>query len=350
MADAPTRQAAGLLFLHAQTGLHPGSGTALGVVDLPVQRERHTGWPTVPGSALKGILRDACREAAKGAHADEYHEVDDNGRKVQKLNRSRRQVTNEDDPNLVAVFGPGKGTDASDHAGALAVTDARLAAFPVRSLRGVFAWVTCPAVLVRLVRDLKLAGLEHDFTQPFDFTDRSGGDGTIEGDAAVYCAADSPLRVGGNKVVLEEFEYTAVGTCDGAARWFAEHASADALTRNRLRSHLAVVSDNAFGHYAHYATEIVARVGLNYDTKTVKDGALFYQEVLPAETLMYAVALANPSRVPTDKQKENDIKTAGEVLDYLKKQLTKQPVVQIGGDETVGKGLCFAHLTGGKGN
>ena len=46
----------GLLGLHAQTALHPGSGTALGTVDLPVQRERHTHWPTIAGSALKGIL------------------------------------------------------------------------------------------------------------------------------------------------------------------------------------------------------------------------------------------------------------------------------------------------------
>lgn len=56
------RQATAMLFLHAQTSLHPGSGTALGVVDLPIQRERHTQWPLIPGSALKGILRDKCRE------------------------------------------------------------------------------------------------------------------------------------------------------------------------------------------------------------------------------------------------------------------------------------------------
>ncbi len=49
-----------LLFLHALTGLHPGGGTALGVVDLPVARERHTKWPLIPGSSLKGVLRAAC--------------------------------------------------------------------------------------------------------------------------------------------------------------------------------------------------------------------------------------------------------------------------------------------------
>ena len=39
------------------------------------------------------------------------------------------------------------------------MTDARLLAFPVRSLKGVFAWVTCPAVLERFHRDLQLARL-----------------------------------------------------------------------------------------------------------------------------------------------------------------------------------------------
>lgn len=328
MSDAP-RQAARLLFLHAQTGLHPGSGTALGVVDLPVQRERHTHWPTIPGSALKGVLRDACRETAK----------------AKSEHGGRRKEANEKDADLVAVFGPGKGDEASAHAGALAVTDARLAAFPVRSLRGVFAWVTCPAVLVRLNRDLKLVDPNGGLAQSFDFADVKDGDKvTLEGDAKVYCAAGSPLRVGTAQVVLEEFEYTAVGACDEIATWFAEHATADPLTKGRLRSHLAVVSDNAFSHYARYATEIVARVGLNYDTKTVKDGALFYQEVLPAETLLYSVALANPSR------KSDHAKTADEVLDYVAKQLAAHPVIQLGGDETVGKGLCFTHLTGGKGN
>lgn len=56
-----------LLFVHALTGLHPGSGTALGVVDLPVQRERHTDWPLIPGSSLKGVMRAECARRA-GPH------------------------------------------------------------------------------------------------------------------------------------------------------------------------------------------------------------------------------------------------------------------------------------------
>src|SRR5205814_1973237 len=116
MSDVTTNangQETALLFLHAQTSLHPGSGTALGTVDLPGQRERHTQWPTIPGSALKGILRDRCREKARERH------------------EGSRKKANEEDKELVAAFGPGKVDDSNAHAGALSVTDARILAFPV---------------------------------------------------------------------------------------------------------------------------------------------------------------------------------------------------------------------------
>src|SRR5437879_1083059 len=100
-----TQTASAVLFLHAQTALHPGSGTALGVVDLPVQRERHTQWPLVPGSALKGILRDRCRERSR-------------------TNGATRKAADEDG-NLVTAFGPPT-SRADEHAGALSVTDARI--------------------------------------------------------------------------------------------------------------------------------------------------------------------------------------------------------------------------------
>ncbi len=47
-----------IFHLHALTALHVGAGQALGVVDLPLARARATHLPLVPGSALKGVLRD----------------------------------------------------------------------------------------------------------------------------------------------------------------------------------------------------------------------------------------------------------------------------------------------------
>ena len=50
------------LFLICETPLHAGSGDALGVVDLPIQRERHTGFPKIEASSLKGALRESFEE------------------------------------------------------------------------------------------------------------------------------------------------------------------------------------------------------------------------------------------------------------------------------------------------
>jgi CRISPR-associated protein Cmr4 len=50
---------AAMLFLYTETPLHAGSGTSLGIVDLPIQRERTTGYPMIQASGLKGCLRDA---------------------------------------------------------------------------------------------------------------------------------------------------------------------------------------------------------------------------------------------------------------------------------------------------
>lgn len=279
-----------LLFIHALTGLHPGSGTALGVVDLPVQRERHTHWPLIPGSSLKGVIRAECA----------------------------RLVGDRSDENVLAAFGPETGA-ASDHAGAVALSDARILAFPVRSLTGVFAWVTCPAVLDRLSRDLGLVGGGFSaFPSPKKDT--------------AACTADSPLIAHDGRLMLEEFEFSCEGDAGEIANWIAARAVEDEGSKGRLRSHLAVLHDDDFTHFVRNATEVVARVGLDYERKTVRTGALFYEEYLPAETLFYSLVLCSDSRRPDTQRSSADI------LKWLRDK--ELEVLQIGGGETVGKGFC----------
>lgn len=296
---AQTQHTAALLFIHAQTPLHPGSGTALGTVDLPVQRERHTQWPVIPGSTLKGILRDACR----------------------------RSGGNNDD--LFAAFGP-ETAEADKHAGALSLTDGRILAFPVRSLKGVFAWVTCPAALERLTRDMSLVWSN---ANTFNLPIQPAKDKAL-------CQQNGPLLIDGNKLVLEEFEFERTADADTVATWISQRAVADDATRERLQNHLVVLHDDDFTHFVRHATEVVARVGLDYERKTVKTGALFYEEFLPAETLFYSVVLASASR------REGHGKSAAHILKYLGENLP--PILQIGGDETIGKGLCAVRLDSGK--
>jgi CRISPR-associated protein Cmr4 len=335
MSETNANVRGAVLGLYAQTSLHPGAGTALGTVDLPVQRERHTHWPTVAASALKGILRDACREQiAARTDLDELPRYDDEpaegdrpARRAQRQGRPRERADATLELNV--AFGPPT-AGAGEFAGALSLTDARLLAFPVRSLKGVFAWVSCPAVLERLRRDLELA--------------RGGADWLIPQVAAnrVVAETDSPCLIEGRHAVLEEFEFErAEGDPTPAGGWVAKNLLPDSEafrpTRARFPRQFLVLSDDYFTHFARYATEVSARIGLNYETKTVKQGALFYQEFLPSETVLYSVVLANAARARAGGGRD-----AAGVLDFLAAKLPR--VLQVGGDETTGKGYCATRL------
>jgi CRISPR-associated protein Cmr4 len=334
MTELRTNVVGSLLGLYAQTSLHPGAGTALGAVDLPVQRERHTHWPTVAGSALKGILRDACREkiAARADLDDLARHDDKEAEGDQPAKRAERKGTPRDRADatleLDVVFGPPT-AGSSEFAGALSVTDARLLAFPVRSLKGVFAWVSCPAVLDRLQRDAALAGQATGWQVP-----------AVKANE-VLVPPDCPCLIG-QHVVLEEFEFHKVaGDATAAGRWVADHLLPDRAefqaTRARFLRQFLLLSDDDFTHFARHATEVSARIGLNYESKTVKGGALFYQEFLPPETVLYSVVLANASRARNGGGKD-----AAGVLRFLSDNVPG--LLQVGGDETTGKGFCATRL------
>ena len=322
MAD---QTASSVLFLHALTGVHPGAGQALGDIDLPVQRERHTGWPTIPGSTLKGILRDACAPPGKR---------DDEGYGDNPQYRKWTAVFGPEPPRGAQTEGVKAPADTadkrpqpSDFGGALSVSDARILAFPVRSLKGVFAWVTCPAALERFKRDLGLAGAQPPWSSP------------VVADAKALFGEKLELN---GKMVLEEFDFENAGAPDTKLTGALTQALEDQPTAERLRTHLAIVDDSRFTHLVKYATEVVQRISLNYETKTVASGALFSIEFLPPETIMYALLFAAPSR---DK---NLALPPGQVLNSVTAVLHDRPIVQVGGDETIGKGLCALKLLNGK--
>lgn len=130
MEKTMTKPITKLITLQAITFLHPGTGQNTGVVDLPIQREVHTDFPMYASSGFKGSLRDKAE-----------HLWGNNDEKV-TLTFGASTEENQDAPA----------------AGAMAITDARILAFPVRSLQQVFTWITCPMVIYRLIRDAKLIG------------------------------------------------------------------------------------------------------------------------------------------------------------------------------------------------
>jgi len=70
-----------LYHLHALSPLHCGIGQAAGVVDLPIARSRATKLPIVPGSSLRGVLRQAIADDNdNGEPADELIRPQPNGK------------------------------------------------------------------------------------------------------------------------------------------------------------------------------------------------------------------------------------------------------------------------------
>jgi CRISPR-associated protein Cmr4 len=291
---------AAILFLYTETPLHAGSGTSLGIVDLPIQRERTTGYPMIQASGLKGCLRD---------------------------------VVSDDPQKVEIVFGPDT-RRASDHAGALSVGDARILLFPVRSLMGVFAWVTSQNVLARFKREALMAGLSVDWN-PIGPTD----------DGTAFVADGSILKANG-KVVLEEFAFTAQkkDSVQTIARWLKDNAlpaeGEYAYWQDTLEKRLVILPENAFRDFVQLSTEVIARVRIDDTKKTVERGALWTEEHLPSETLLYATLFASKPRV---QNPPSDLQDAAAVLNFVKNAVDGKRL-QLGGDATVGRGIVKARV------
>ena len=291
MTESKTNACPALLGLLTETSLHAGAGSSSGVIDLPIQREAHNDWPCVFGSAVKGALR------TRG-----------------------EQVWGDEDKRLFSVFGPKRG-HASDNAGALSVGDARLLLLPVRSLTTPFRWVTCTDALHRFRRDAERLGLGKRFNL------------SVPEEAKDLTAVTNSKQ---SHLFLEEYRLE-VQPDDQAIQNIAD-ALAQLSERDefaaRLKEHLTLVSNDLFAHLVRNATQINAHIALDSQTKTVSGGALWYEETLPPETLLYVPLLAQRSRA---NAKEWDAK---QTLNDFKTLFEAHPWLQLGGNETVGMGWC----------
>ncbi len=291
-------QANAILGLIAQTSIHAGAGSSVSAVDLPIQREGHNGWPCVFGSAIKGALRTKAEQML-------------------------------DEKTCFAVFGPDT-RNASDHAGSISVGDARLLLLPMRSLTTTFKWVTCCEALKRLNRDadlLNLSATALQFNPPDD------------PDPANTCNAWVPQEAPSGDLSLEEFRFTATekDLSDVLTALAALMQRAGAETE--LQKRLVIVSNDMFSFLVQHATPVTAHIAIDNDTKTVRGGALWYEETLPPETLLYVPLMAAKSRKENSGKSAEDIRKAV-VEDMFKNGDQDDYWLQIGGNETVGMGWC----------
>lgn len=285
-------------FLFTRSPLHVGAGQSVGYVDLPIQREPHTRIPIIPGTSLKGVLR---------------------GHPQLKENQA-------------ALFGRPAEKEEPGHAGGLLIGEARVLAFPVRSARGCFAWITCPLMLSRYTRDVKPPE-----TPPLP--DPSSLRETSDGQVSVFAAEQVSEN---RKVVLEEYTFSVEASGEKVRSAWESHLLGllpDEPVWKLLQGRLVILPDGIFSFFVQSACEVAQHVSIDDNTGTAKEGALFNQENCPPETLFYGMIAAQ------------EIANYDPADSLRRLAALSGSSIQVGGNETTGLGWCtFTFAYGKEGN
>jgi len=286
-----------LLYIFTRTPLHVGAGSSVGAVDQPVQRERHTGFPIIPGSSIKGVL------------ADQGNATDENGKII--LDKERNNATKRTEDGAF-LFGQGASKDGDQgNAGAISFGEAQLLAFPIRSAKGCFAWLTSPLALERWKR-----ATDSNITIPK----------APEANEAYFNAGQLGQTIGNApsaSALFEDYVFSHKGEFE-EAKTLASAIEIDGIWSELAEKHLVLVSDETLSHFARTACEVAQHVVIDDETGTTKDGLLFNQENVPAETLFFS--------------------SLTEIKDGAIEKLNIPNPIQLGGDATTGLGFCSTSI------
>jgi len=307
-----------ILYLFTRTPLHVGAGSSVGAIDQPVQRERHTGFPIIPGSSIKGVFADEWNDAL---------EIDSEGKKTRG--------------NGDAAWLFGSDSDKNPHAGALQFSEAKLFAFPVRSAKGCFAWITCPLILKRAIRDGVLSSSMLPFVEEVSrlfCSPESGSD--LDPDSHCLVSANNKSIVIGENAVLEEYTFSKHDTAVPVELMDAvASVIQDSLWKEEVPNRFVILSDGQMSYFARNACEVAQHVRINDERGTAVDGALFNQENVPSETLFYSMVTCFGGRGALNKDKESD-----RAADSFVAKVNEKKILQFGGDASTGLGYCSLEL------
>ncbi len=256
-----------LSVIYTLSPLHVGSGRALGGIDLPIARDVVTQTPIIPGSALKGVMREALENS-------------DNSDLEQIRRLFGPAATDIDDEKSGKASDQGRTLSAA----LLAFTESRLLAYPVRSLNFPYVHVTSLSLLRRLRRDAAVLGQDNHFAA-IDL------DGLDPGFAYTAQTLIDPV------LVVEDLVYTDEQIAGGETILQIAQTLADLLPGSAdaqaLRERLVILPDADFQHLMTQGIPVAARTQLtsgkttdaflNPETGQEEKGNLWYEEYLPAE-------------------------------------------------------------------
>ncbi len=288
------------IIIKAVSPIHAGSGRELGIVDMPIQRESHSGIPKIEGSSVKGCLKEWTR-LKKTSH------------------------------NVDLLFG----ADGQEQAGLVGFSDGKLLFYPIKTLHNIFAYVTCPYLIDRFRLDLGYIS-EFDNTTLIDVLTQLSAKRVSQDHAAVFYSKDYPANedVTGKRtdkqkpsIVLDEYSLEVI-SCN-------KNAVFDVLGLDPQRL-VVVLDDTDFMEMISLCKEIITRNKIDHETGTVAIGQLFTEEYLPAESILYTLLL------------ENGIQSSDSVVDNYVNEFIAEQILQIGGNSNIGKGIVKMRRLGGE--
>ncbi|MBI5591683.1 MAG: type III-B CRISPR module RAMP protein Cmr4 [Deltaproteobacteria bacterium] len=291
-------------FLKTRSGLHCGIGQGLSDIDMPTAKEAVSGFPFVPGTSLKGVLRD-------------YFDGSGDGAKFE------------------AAFG--QAGEVPEFASALSFGDARLLCLPARSYFGVFAHVCSPYTL-RILRDnLQQIGRTNLPAIPAF----SNPDGVYHASITTQTVLIIPHDGGADatqRVLLEDLDLQIDAQFRNNADQWAETICAllypdgsDTTEEDRriFSERFMIVPDDVLAFLCETALPVATRIRIG-ENGVVETGALWYEEYVPPETLFAGILAAENGR---GRHREF---IAQDLMEFV----AARPIdCQIGGGATVGRGM-----------
>lgn len=283
----------GMLYLICETPFYPGAERGAVQIDLPVQRNPVTGIPHARSTTIKGALRSTI-ESANIADAD-------------------------------IIFG------SQDRAGAIDISNAEILLFPVRGNVELFWYVTSPYQLNMWIESLSVlrknvSDLENTLGTIRNNLTKKKNIGLVE-KKCPYVSSKIILlddiivtleKIENLNIIIEEIK-KAIPNIPGYS-----------YIKEKIQRNFVIVDDNTFQMLANRGLYKVARIRLKPETKTVETGALFFQELIPEYTVLFARIL-EAHRCQNEQDAKNSVRN-------FKVWLEGSPLVFIAGDETTGKG------------
>jgi CRISPR-associated protein Cmr4 len=303
-----------LYFLHVLSPLHMGTGAATGGIDLPHSREAATGLPNAPGSGLKGVLRDALRSLVTSCDG-------------------------KPDPDAhQRLFGADKDVTVRDQ-GALMFSDALLLCLPVPSFAGGFAWVTSPACLLRLQREMLACGLgalPQIIPNPAVEQAACAQGSPLVVKSAVYLH-DIKLKVSSNPAAQgpKPASPKEPSTIEAAlAAMLFDGSDDQAAWKVDFAARFIVVAEPVLAYLSHVAMDVRSRITMQGDRKVVRKGGLWVEENLPQESVLWGSVAAD-----TLQDRKNQTHAGKDSLKAFRDACGSRRRLQLGGKATVGRGV-----------